>query len=294
MAAPITLHTLLGDYPHTQAIKAGAITSPHVSLACADVSVPNKAFKRVVRDLEFDVAELAILTFLIARAHGKPLVLMPAVMFSRFQHQYLIYSAGRGPVPPASLAGKRVGVRAYTTTTAMWIRGILANDYALNLDGVTWVTLDEPHVAEYQDPMNVERAPAGSQLIPMLLAGQIEAAIVDPVPDDPRLKTVIPDPAAAARAWQARHHALQVNHLIVVRESLTRTNPEAVRDVYRLLLEGKNLAGAPPGTADSTPFGVESNRRNLEVAIEYAYQQRLIPRLFAVDELFDDVTRSLS
>jgi 4,5-dihydroxyphthalate decarboxylase len=290
----VLLHTLLGDYPHTQAIKAGAITSPHVSLVCADVPVPNKAFKRVVRDLEFDVAELAILTFLIAKAHDKPLVLMPAVMFSRFQHQYLIYNAGRGPVTPASLAGKRVGVRAYTTTTAMWIRGILADDYALNLDTVTWVTLDEPHVAEYRDPMNVERAPAGGQLVEMLLDGQIDAAIVDPVPADPRLETVIPDPPAAARAWQARYHALQINHVVVVRESLTRTDPEAVREVYRLLLEGKKLAGTSPCPADSTPVGVEGNRRNLEVAIEYAHQQRLIPRRFAVDELFDDVTRSLS
>jgi 4,5-dihydroxyphthalate decarboxylase len=294
MTAPVTLHTLLGDYPHTRALKTGAIASPNVSLAFADVAVPNKAFKRVVRNIEFDVAELAIMTFLIARAHGKPLVLIPAVMFSRFQHHYLIYNADRGLVTPASLAGKRVGVRSYTTTTAAWIRGVLADDYAVDLDQIRWMTLEEPHVAEYRDPPTVERAPAGSNLVAMLLDGRIDAAIVDPVPADPRVKTVVPDPPAAAEAWEERHQALQVNHLVVVRESLTRSNPEAVREVYRLLVESKKAAGIAPGPADSTPFGVENNRRNLEVAIDYAHQQRLIPRRFAVDELFDDVTRSLS
>jgi 4,5-dihydroxyphthalate decarboxylase len=128
----------------------------------------------------------------------------------------------------------------------------------------------------------------------MLLAGEVDAAVLGSEPNDPRLKPLFPDPAAAARDWHARNGALQINHMVVVKESLSRSDARAVREVYRMLSESKNAAGLPAGAGiDTTPFGVEANRRNLEVAIEYVYQQRLIPRRFEVDELFDDVTRTL-
>ena len=128
----------------------------------------------------------------------------------------------------------------------------------------------------------------------MLLAGEIDAAVLAAIPTDPRLQPVIADPAAAARAWQARHGALQINHMAVVKQNLCRENPDAVREVYRLLLESKRAAGLPKaGETDTIPFGVSANRRNLEVAIDYAYRQRLTPRRLSVDELFDDVTRTM-
>lgn len=290
----VRLRTLLGDYPMTGALKRGEVGSAAVTLDFADVKTPNHAFKRVVRDLEFDVAELAIVTFLMAKAHAKPLVLMPAVILSRYQHPYLVYNAERGPLAPADLAGRRVGIRSYSVTTATWIRGILATDYGLNLDNVRWVTFEEPHVAEYRDPPNVERAVPGRDLLDMLIDGEVDAAVVAAIPADPRLKPLIPEPAVAARAWRERNQALQINHMLVVRESLSAANPEAVREVYRMLVESKRAAG--PQAAhdfDLNPFGVAANRRSLEVAIDYVYRQGLIPRRFAVDELFDDVTRKL-
>jgi 4,5-dihydroxyphthalate decarboxylase len=289
---PRRLHTLLGDHPTTLALKRGEVHSPHVLLEFADVKVPNTAFKRLVRNLEFDVSELAIVTFLMARAHGKPLLLLPAVVVARFQHAYLVYNAERGPLSPGELAGRRVGVRSYSVTTAMWIRGILAEDYGLDLDRVKWITFEEPHVAEYRDPPTVERAPAGSDPMAMLLEGKLDAAILATPSTDPRIKTLIPDPAAAAKDWYKRNQALQINHMVVVRESLCRLDPRAVREVYRLLRESKQAAPST-GEIDTTPFGLEANRHNLEVAIDYTYRQKLIPRAFAVDELFDDVTRSL-
>jgi 4,5-dihydroxyphthalate decarboxylase len=128
----------------------------------------------------------------------------------------------------------------------------------------------------------------------MLLAGELDAAILGAVPNDPRLKPLIPDPAAAADAWRRKNRALQINHMVVVKESLSKSNPQAVREIYRMLLESKRAAGLPAkGELDANPFGVAANRRNLEVAIDYVYRQGLIPRRFAVDELFDDVTRAL-
>ncbi len=294
-AGPVRLRALLGDYPVTAALKEGRVRSRSVDLDFAHVKPVSSAFQRVVRDLEFDVAELAIVTFLLARAYGKPLVLLPAVVTGRFQHPYLVYNAERGPLAPGDLTGRRVGIRSYTVTTATWIRGILADDYGVDLERVRWVTVEEPHVAEFRDPPHVERAPAGADLRAMLLAGDLDAAVLgDRVPDDPRLRTLIPDPAAAARAWHARHGALQINHMVVARASLASSDPWAVREVYRMLLESRRAAGPPaPGELDTAPFGFEANRRNLEVAIDCVYRQRLIPRRFQVEELFDDTTRAL-
>ena len=289
----LRLRTLLGDHPGTRALKRGEVHSPHVALDFADVKTPSSAFKRVVRDLEFDVAELAIMTFLMARAHGKPLVLLPAVLFSRPQHPYLVYDASRGALAPSDLAGRRVGIRSYSVTTVTWIRGVLADDHGVDAGRVRWITFEEPHVAEYRDPPSVERAPAGKQLLPMLLAGELDAAVVADISSlDPRLKPVIPDPERAGREWSRRNQALQLNHLVVVKAALTRSHPQAVAEIFRLLHESKLRGAAATDAAnDATPFGVEANRRHLAVAIDQAYRQGLIPIRLAVDELFDDVTR---
>ncbi|HET7200974.1 MAG TPA: phosphate ABC transporter substrate-binding protein [Burkholderiales bacterium] len=292
MGNPVRM--LLGDYPLTQALKRGEVKSSAVSLDFADVKTVSTAFKRVVRNLEFDCSELAIVTFLMARAYGKPLVLLPAVVMARFQHPHIVYNMERGPLSPADLAGRRVGTRSYTVTTSTWLRGILADDYDVDLDRVKWVTFEEPHVAEFRDPASVERAAEGKELMAMLLAGEIDAAILPAVPTDPRLVPLIPDPPAAAEAWRKKYNAIQVNHMVVVKESLSKSDPDAVREIYRLLEQSKKAARLPkPGEVDVHPFGVEANRRNLEVVIDTVYRQRMIPRRFPVDELFDDVTRTL-
>jgi 4,5-dihydroxyphthalate decarboxylase len=288
------MRALLADYPVTAALKKGAVRSPDVQLDFADVKTASTAFKRVVRDGEFDFAELAIVTYLIALAYGKPLVLLPTVIVSRFQHPYIVYSAERGALAPGDLAGRRVGIRSYSVTTVTWIRGILSDDYGVDLGSVKWVTFEEPHVAEFRDPPNLERAPAGKDLAAMLLAGEIDAAIVgDKVPDDPRIKTLIPDPKAAADAWYRKHGALQINHMTVVKRSLAQEHPEIVKQLYRLLCESKKAAGTPSGM-DLNPFGFERNRKGLEIAIDQCYRQGLIPRRFAVDELFDGTTRNFN
>src|SRR5207248_1581379 len=200
------LPALLGDYAGTRALRRGDVTSPLVRLDFADVKSVAPAFKRVVRDLEFDVAELAIVTFLLAKAHGKPFVLLPAVVLGRFQHPYLVYDRERGPLTPRDLAGRRVGIRSYSVTTVTWLRGILADDWGVDLDRITWVTFEEPHVAEFRDPPSVQRAAPGKDLIGMLLAGEIDAAVLGGTsPNDSRIVPLIPDPPAAARAWQEKN-----------------------------------------------------------------------------------------
>jgi len=274
------LKALLGDYPVTAALKQGSISSDAVVLEFADIRPPSSGFKRVVRGLEFDVAELAITTFLMAKAAGKPYQLLPAVVIGRLQHSFLVHNSARGPLAPEDLPGRRVGVRSYSVTTGMWLRGILADEHGVDCDRINWVTFEEAHVAEFRDPPNVERAPQGKDVIGMLLAGEIDAAVVgDGKPADPRIRALIPDPEAAARAWRARTGAIQINHMVAVKDSV----PDAVAaEVARLLEASIKAAGSP----DLNPYGIEANRRNLEVAIDYVYRQRLIPKRYAAEELF--------
>src|SRR5438876_2976620 len=286
---------MLGNYPNTKALKSGAVRSDLVDFDFVEVKVANNLFKQVVRDASYDVAELAIVTYLQAKAHGKPYVLLPAVLVSRGQHHTIAYNADRGPLAPSDLAGKRVGVRAYTVTTATWVRGILASDYGVDLDKVEWITFEDPHVAEYRDPPAVKRAPAGKELVQMLLDGEIDAAVVGDKLPDPRLKHLVPEPEMAAQKWAERHHGVPINHMVVVREELSRSRPDVVQDVFRQLHDSKQGAGLPDaGALDPYRFGVEACRPVLEVIIDYCGRQRLLPRRLSVDELFDDTTRALS
>lgn len=290
----LNLRALLGDYPNTLALKTGKVRSRDLVFDFADVRVPNTAFQDVVRHLKYDVAELAIVTFLQAKAHGKPLVLLPAVVVGTLPHPFLVYNAGRGRITPSDLTGRRIGIRAYSVTTAAWIRGVLQNDHGVDLDSIQWVTFEDPHVAEYHDPATAARAPAGKQLVKMLVDGEIDAGLVGAADlMDARLQPVIPHPNEAAQAWCRRYDALPINHMLVVKESLRKSNPAAVTEIYRLLRASKQAA-APANGLDTLQFGVDKIRRSLELIIQYSCEQKLIPRRFEVDELFDEVTRGLS
>jgi len=290
------LYTLLGDYPNTMALKNGEVTSNLVSLEFADVKVSNTAFKPLVRQAKFDVGELAIVTYLQAKAYGKPYVLIPATVLGRGQHHTIAYNPQRGPLSARDLTGKRVGVRAYTQTTGAWVRGFLSDDYGVDPTKIHWITFEDPHLAEFKDPPFVARAPEGKMLVQMLLDGEIDAAIVgDKMPDE-RLAPLIPDADAAARKWAERHGGVPINHMMVVRNSIAQSRPDLVAEIYRMLRESRRAVPPPADGSVFDPwrFGVEANRDSLNTIIEYSFHQKLISKLFSVDELFDDCTRALA
>jgi 4,5-dihydroxyphthalate decarboxylase len=293
-AGKIRLFTLLGDYPNTLALKRGDVGSDVAELKFSDIKVANTGFKPLVREAKFDLAELAIVTYLQAKAYGKPYVLMPAPIVARGQHHTIAYNRERGRLTPADLVGKRVGVRAFSVTTGVWVRGVLQDQFGVDVDKVHWVTFEDPHVAEYTDPPSVERAPEGKNLVQMLLDGELDAAIVGDKLPDPRLDTLIPDAHAAARTWAEKHGA-PINHMLVIRSELSRSRPDVVREVFRMAKESRDLAvKAGDKNAAELRFGLEPNRAALETIIDIAARQKLIPTKWRVEELFDDTTRTLA
>jgi 4,5-dihydroxyphthalate decarboxylase len=278
------LRTLLGDHSCTAALKNGSIKSDLVEFDFAQYSPTNKGFKPMVREQAFDVSEMAIVTYLMAKSFDKPMVLLPDVVLARFQHAHALYNAKAGKLAPADLNGKRVGIRSFTTTTGAWLRGILANDHGVNLDSIDWVTFEDAHVAEFRD--TTKRAPAGKQIVQMLIDGELDAVLGEKS-DHPDLKPLFADVAAEEKAWFEKHKVAPVNHLVVVSRTLSDQHPDVVREVHRLL--AASAAAAPAASR----FNPDEMRRSLELIVDYSAQQKLIPHAFTVDELFDDVTRAL-
>jgi 4,5-dihydroxyphthalate decarboxylase len=276
------LRTLLGDHPCTAALKDGSVKSDFVAFDFADYSPTNKGFKPMVREQAFDVSEMAIVTYLMAKSFGKPMVLLPNVVLARFQHAYALYNTKQGKLKPADLNGKRVGIRSFTTTTGAWLRGLLANDYGVDLDSIEWVTFEDAHVAEFRD--TTKRAPAGKQIIPMLIDGELDAVLGEKAAH-PDLRPLFADAATEEQSWFARRRVLPINHMVVVSETLSRDHPETLREVHRMLSEAAK--GVPPD------FSRDDMSRSLQTISQYAAQQGLIPRAYVADELFDDLTRTL-
>ncbi|MDB5376765.1 MAG: hypothetical protein JWR00_1211 [Rubritepida sp.] len=259
----------IGRYKHTAALLDGRVPSSLLRLDLADFPNITRAFAPMVRELRFDASEMAIATFLQAEKHGKPLDLLPVVLSSRLQEGSLLCRADSAIRGPADLAGKRVGVRAYSQTTGLWLRGILQDSHGVKADSIRWTTFEDPHVAEVGDPPWAERAPAGAEIGAMLRDGALDAAIFGS--DAPRMdwaRPVFPDVAAAGRAFVARHGFVPVNHLMVVRRD--RADPALVAELLRMLAASD--AEAPSGL----PRGWEALAAPLALARRYATEQGLI------------------
>ena len=284
----LTLSCALKRYPTTQSLLEGKITSPNFDFEFHEIEPIHDAFKPMAREQRFDVSELAVFTFLQAYVYQKPVVLLPIVLASRFQHGCIVYNTDfHKELTPQTLRGKKVGVRAYTQTTGAWVRNILSVEHGLDLESVEWVIFEGAHLAEYQEPPFVTRAPSGTKLLPMLMSGQVDAGILgNDLPDDPKIKPVIPDAAKAGRAWFDKTGELPINHMLVVKRDLLRFRPDLVREIYSMFKRAKESAPVAAGAIDMRPIGYDAIAPSLEVVTQLAYEQKLVPSKISVEELF--------
>ena len=294
LSGALKLRTNLADYPVTKAIKEGKTRSSVVSFDFCGPPSAHDGFKGMVRDNKYDAGELAIITFLQAKAYGKPYVLLPAPISGRFQHHCIGYNAEHGELKPKDIEGRKVGVRSYAQTTGLWVRGVLKHEYGVDLDRVTWVTFEDAHLAEYTDPAHTERTPkSGKKLAQMMFDGDVAAAILGAdMPKDPRVRPLVPEPHKAAQEWSKRTGVIPINHMFAVHEQISRERPDVIQEVFRMLVESRKAA--PPEALETIPpIGLEANRKAISLAIDWAVEQHIIPRRLEVDELFDDTTRGL-
>ena len=320
MNKALSVRTLLGDYPVTLPLKKGEIRSPSVSFDFADVKAPSTAFKRVVRNLEFDCAELAIVTFLQAKAYHKPYVLLPATIVGRNQHHTIFYNADKRRLTARELNGTRVGVRAYTQTTGAWVRGFLAEDYGIDLSSIHWLQAgvnqpgrDEKVALTLPPGLRYEARPQAS-LSAMLMSGEIDAAITARAPDafvkgDGKVVRLFPDYRAEEERFFKKTGIFPIMHLITLRRAAFEQHPWIAMNLYKAFDEAKRrclkrlcdftIAGtALPWIAaiadeivqaqgeDPFPYGIEASRPTLEAFCRYCHDQGVTAQRMAPEDLF--------
>lgn len=290
----VTLKAALADYPHVMALKNGTVRSDRVSFAWETVNPITRAFRRMVRTGDFDLCEIALTTLAQAEAHGKGLTALPVVVMRGFHHAALVCRVDAPLRGPADLTGKRIGVRAFSQTTGVWVRGILLDAYGVDHRAITWVTEEDAHVQEYRDPPNVVRISSGQDLKAMLLTGEIDAAVALAGLEPALIRTVIPDADAAAAAWYRQTGAYPVNHVVCVKTALLTAHPRLGLELTRLFNAAKSAAAEPSAEAryapvvgtDVLPYGLEANRKGIELCLRYAAEQGLVPRVYQPEDVF--------
>jgi hypothetical protein len=303
VTSPRTLKAALVTRGHTQALKDGTVTPRGFTFEFEEVPQIVQAFRRMVRGLEFDVSEMAITTYLCARAHGKRFTALPVFPMRAFHHGAIVVHGQSGVRSPGDLEGRKVGVnRGYTVTTGLWARSILQHEHGVDLGRVTWVLSGDEHVAEYTPPPNVVPIEKGKTLEGMLASGEIAAAIGIQV-DSPDVKPLIANAEEAGLAALRERGLYPINHTVVVKDDLLAANPQLGPEIFDAFAEAKRRYDpsryepvhrkVAEITGDPLPYGIEPNRKMLEAVIRYSVEQGILRRPFTLEELFPENTRDL-
>ena len=319
---PLPLKIAIDNYGHTMPLKDGSVAIDGVQSDYVKVAPMVAAYRRMVRDVEFDVCEIASTTYFIARAFGAPFKALPIFLLRRFHHSGIVCREDARISTPKDLEGKKVGVRAYSVTTGVWTRGILAAEYGLDPSKVTWVVDDEEHVTQLKLPANVQHVPEGKSLVSMMAAGEIQAGFTaragigregPPIegwegtskPPSQVYHDLIAGTDALEAAWYKRTGVFPMHGVVVVKDSLLKQHPWLAKSLYDAFLAAKTayLARLVKGEAnaaedkryrelmplvgpDPLQYGIPPNLASINMLIDFATQQRLMPRRMSVDELF--------
>ncbi|WP_173162520.1 substrate-binding domain-containing protein [Phytohabitans suffuscus] len=305
---PVKLTAVTRPQGNNRAVVEGRAPVPGFALDFQQVPVLVHAFRRMVRELAYDVCEMAFTTYLCAKAHGTPFTALPIFLVRGFHHGAIVHSPAGGAKTPADLAGRPVGVsRGYTVTTGVWARGILQDEYGLDLDRVTWRPSGDEHVARYRPPRNVLPLPPGSDLPALVASGDLAAAVGVEDGGQP----LIADPVGAGFAALRERGLYPINHLVVVRDATLRANPGLAAALFEAFAAAKREYVAGLSTPDNPtdrmyrrvlditgedplPYGVAPNRAMIDQLVGHAVRQRILDRRPAVAEMFDESTLHLT
>jgi 4,5-dihydroxyphthalate decarboxylase len=317
------LKIAIATYGHTKALKSGEVRLKGIDPDFVEVVPIIGAFRRMVRDVEFDVCEMAPTTYMIARALGAPFIALPIFIMRRFHHGGFVVRPDAGIEVPKDLEGKKVGVRAYSVTTGVWTRGIFANEYGMDSSKVTWVVDDEEHVTTLKLPSNVVHAPEGKSLASMMASGELQAGFTGPAgigragpptgaweqggqkPAE-TYPELVPNVAQTEADWFKRTGIYPIHGLITVKTEVLAKHPHVARSLCDAFVEAKKpyighlkgtegdsaderkYRGLMPLVGDPLPYGLKANMPSIEAMLTYGLQQKLIPKRMPLEDVFVD------
>ena len=309
----LKLKTVTRSQGNNRALKDGSVKPRTFAFDFQEVDPLIAAFRRMVRGNEFDICEMAITTYICAKAHGKPMTAVPVFLVRAFHHGAIVVNAKSGFRAPKELEGRKVGVnRGYTVTTGVWARSVLQAEHGVDLSKVTWVLSGDEHVAEYRPPANVVPIDKGKTIAGMLASGELAAAIGVEA-NSPDVKPLIPDALEAGLSALRRRGHYPINHTLVIKDELIAKHPDLAADVFDAFARAKRRyvealeAGKidKPSEVDEVhrrvmeiageplPYGIAPNRNVIEELIRHALTQGIITQPVTADELFAPSTRTL-
>jgi 4,5-dihydroxyphthalate decarboxylase len=309
--AETTLNIVVGAHGQVAALKDGRVSVDGVALNFLQVKPMTDAYRRMARSAEFDISELAPTTYLAAKAKGAPITALPIPMTRRFRHAGMMLPENSSIREPKDLEGKKVGVRAYTVTAGVWTRGILQNEFGLDISKVTWVVDDQEHVLGLDLPSNVVQAPKGRSLAQMFVDGELDAGFagiagIGTAPEGRTYHDVFPDPKPLETAWFKKTGIYPIHGVIAVRNEVLDKHPDLPKRLYDAFVAAKKiyLDAVMSGEAaddedkryrkladlvgDPLPYGMADNRASLDALVQYAQQQGFLPARYTVSDLFLD------
>lgn len=300
------IKTNIGSYGNTKALKDGAIKVPGATFDFVEITPVYKGFKAMVQELAFDVSEMAMTTYMVAKSFDKQIIALPIVLVRIFHHGTIFCNVKAGIQEPKDLEGKRVGLRAYAQTGPTWSRGILHSEYGVDLEKVTWVTYEDSHVSEFKDPKICVRAPEGKRMTDMLITGEIDAMITPDKFEASQVKPLFPNASAVEAEWFRKAGIYPVNHIVVMKSKLAKAHPWLPAELFAAFKASKQLyldqlyANGPSSDndklqlklkemvgGDPMPYGVSVNRKAVEALAKYCFEQKMLPKLYTAEDLFE-------
>ena len=308
----MALRIVIGNYGLTRSLKENPDARGGLDLEFVAFDSIPAAMRRQVRELEFDVCEMALTTYLCARAAGKAITAIPVFVTRNFHHWAAFRHLDTGIRGPKDLEGRPVAVnRGYTVTTGLWIRGVLQHEYGVNLDRITWLPTDEEHVAEYHAPPNVDYRFRGRSAEELLLKEGVGAAVGDVRSNAPEIKPLISDAREAGFAYYRKTGIYPINHMITLSQRAVAARPTLAHELFEIFEAAKTAylkrldAGGDGSAADQAalalkavvgdpfPYGVAANRKTLEAAAHFCVEQHMTRDKLAVEPLFTPDTLAL-
>ena len=300
----LTLKTAIGNYGYTENLKDGTLQAEHFSFDHVEISPVPMIFRRMVRHLEFDVAEMALSTYICSKYYEKQFTALPIFLTRSFYHNSIVCNTSANILEPADLSGKKVGVRSYTLTPGVWTRALLQTEYGLDLDSVTWVLSGDEHVEEYTAPDNVISSDR-NDLAEMLTTGEVDAVIgAGPISSEGTVP-LFANSNELDKKWFAKTNLYPISHLLVVRNEILRKTPSLENEIFNIFATAKDLylkglqSKENPSPQDEIqlnmskivdgdpiPYGFDSDRNGLESFIKFNVDQSIIPEYISPESLF--------
>ncbi len=309
------------DYDRIRPLTDGTVQTKGIDLNWLNTPV-EETFFRMMRHHEFDVAELSLSSYLIACDRGYPqFTALPVFMSRCFRHSGIYINTNSGIKTPSDLRGKRIGLPEYQLTACLWIRGILKDEYNVAPTDVQWFTGGEEtpgriEKVALQLPPEIKIQPIGEHqtLNQMLESGEIDAMIAPRAPSSfmkgsPNVKRLFEDYPEVEKEYYRKTGIFPIMHVVAIKDEILEENPWVAMNLYQAFVEAKNIVyeGLKQVTAlkvtlpwvmnewertiklmgeDYWPYGVDKNRKTLETAIRYSYEQGMISRKLEVEEIF--------